>query len=104
MQTDTKAKDWSPPLSSEMQTLIKTQRRMRENERQVWSIHREARRLQSADTTAHTSEHYLRLACAARGVQFNAFHCAYLRMKAEGVAWALDDYGVTWPPPDDLTL
>lgn len=104
MQTDTQAKEWSPPAPEEMQRLIKIQRKMRETERQVWSIHKEARRLQNADTAAYTGEHYLRLACAARGIQFNAFHCAYLRMKAEGAAQALADYGITWPPPDDLTL
>ena len=104
MQTDTQAKEWSPPAPEEMQRLIKIQRKMRETERQVWSIHKEARRLQNADNVARTSEHYLRLACAAQGVTFNSFHCAYLRMKAEGAAQALADYGITWPPPDDLTL
>ena len=108
MQTDTKTetKDWSPPKSSGMQKRIENRKKQREIERQVWSIYRDSLdlcRLANSDSKK-TREDYLREACAARGVNFDSFHAAYIRMKAEGAAQALADYCITWPPPDDLTL
>ena len=102
MQND--LKDWTPTIRRGMQKHIERARRAREIERQVWSIYREFLKLRGEEGARGTDEYFLREVCKSRGIDFALYYAAAQRIKVEGVGQTLDGYGITWPPPDDLTL
>lgn len=102
MQSD--LKDWTPTITRGMKKQIERARKIREVERQVWSIYHEFLKLRGEDGARGTDEYFLREVCKSREVNFALYYSAAKRIRTEGVGQALDEYGITWPPPDDLTL
>ena len=102
MQSD--LKDWTPTITRGMKKQIERARRTREIERQVFLIYSEFLRLRREEGVRGTDEYVLREVCKSRGVDFALYYQAAQKIKSEGVGQTLNEYGVTWPPPDDLTF
>ncbi len=103
----TELKDWTPPRSREMQKRIERARKEREVERRVGAIFKTFLRLRAdawAVGNGDINERFLLDACKIHNVSFSMYFYASQRISAEGVGKALNDYGIMWPPPDDLTL
>lgn len=96
-------REWSAPIPRDMQMMIDDARRIRDLERQVQEIMAMSDILYIQEG-ARSIKLYVKRFCVERGLDTREYQAAWERQRVEAFAHALHVFGVTWPPPDDLTL